>query len=439
MRPTALAIEEIQAAVHGLEATTVSTAVSYDDPEWLTALAGSKIIGDVGGNAASITGSIVEAQVTGLAASLAAKADESAVVHKAGDESIAGTKTFSGNVFAPYLQSSGGVVGNIITCIGANSAFLVTRRDTEVGAFQILSVSGEFSLYNMATTSIAFSVGADGVIHGDGSGLTGVAHLGGVETFTGKKTFTSGFTIDVSGSTQAVPSDVGFVGTGTTWASRFFFGDAGTYLQSGFGTKLQIGAYWGVEISGNRESSGPSFVEGSPSDPALSVIGTTSTAPVLSISGVEGQSGNYFQVLDSLGAPVLTLSSNGILSGNGSALTNLKASSFMSVGASSTSTLRDLGFIDGGFVDPTDDSYSGYISIRVQDHAAGSGGREGIRVQSDGGAARVSLSSPSSQPPDASLAPGQVTFWVDESTNSLNFRIRYSEGTTLKSGSVPLS
>src|SRR5208282_5787328 len=46
---------------------------SYADPSWITSLAGSKITGSISGNAASITGSITESQVTGLVTDLAAK------------------------------------------------------------------------------------------------------------------------------------------------------------------------------------------------------------------------------------------------------------------------------------------------------------------------------------------------------------------------------
>lgn len=52
----------------------VSTILSYADPSWLTALAGSKISGDIAGNAASIDGTITESQVVGLIADLATKA-----------------------------------------------------------------------------------------------------------------------------------------------------------------------------------------------------------------------------------------------------------------------------------------------------------------------------------------------------------------------------
>jgi hypothetical protein len=50
----------------------VYTTGSYANPSWITSLAGSKITGDISGNAASIMGSITESQVTNLSMDLSA-------------------------------------------------------------------------------------------------------------------------------------------------------------------------------------------------------------------------------------------------------------------------------------------------------------------------------------------------------------------------------
>ena len=52
----------------------VLTAGSYSNPTWLTSISGTIVSGDIPGNAASITGSITEGQVTNLVTDLAAKA-----------------------------------------------------------------------------------------------------------------------------------------------------------------------------------------------------------------------------------------------------------------------------------------------------------------------------------------------------------------------------
>lgn len=51
----------------------VLTTGSYSNPSWIVSLAGSKITGNISGNAASITGTITESQVVNLVADLAAK------------------------------------------------------------------------------------------------------------------------------------------------------------------------------------------------------------------------------------------------------------------------------------------------------------------------------------------------------------------------------
>lgn len=76
----------------------VSTGGTYSDPAWLTSLAGSKVSGDIAGDAASITGTITESQVVGLTSDLGAKAADNAVVHLAGTETVSGQKTFSADV-----------------------------------------------------------------------------------------------------------------------------------------------------------------------------------------------------------------------------------------------------------------------------------------------------------------------------------------------------
>ncbi len=40
---------------------------------------------------------------------------------------------------------------------------------------------------------------------------------------------------------------------------------------------------------------------------------------------------------------------------------------------------------------------------------------------------------------DADLGAGEVNIWVDEANNALNFKVKYSDGITVKSGSVALA
>lgn len=53
-------------------------------------------------------------------------------------------------------------------------------------------------------------------------------------------------------------------------------------------------------------------------------------------------------------------------------------------GLSSTSTARDVGYVDAGFISSTDASYTGFVRLCAQDFNATTGGREGVRVASTG-------------------------------------------------------
>ena len=61
------------------------------------------------------------------------------------------------------------------------------------------------------------------------------------------------------------------------------------------------------------------------------------------------------------------------------------------------------------------------------------------RIESDGSNPRSYQCAPPAAPVDASIPTSMLTLSVDETGNTLNVRVRYSDGTTLKSGSVPLS
>lgn len=52
---------------------------------------------------------------------------------------------------------------------------------------------------------------------------------------------------------------------------------------------------------------------------------------------------------------------------------------------------------------------------------------------------RVFQAAPNSAPTDGDLQAGEITFYLDESGNNLIVRVKYSDGTTLKSGTVALT
>lgn len=66
---TALTAANISAGTANITVTNgVVTTGNYSNPSWITTLGGNKITGNISGNAASITGSVPVAQVTGAAA-----------------------------------------------------------------------------------------------------------------------------------------------------------------------------------------------------------------------------------------------------------------------------------------------------------------------------------------------------------------------------------
>jgi hypothetical protein len=119
----------------------VVTTGSYADPSWLTSLAGSKVTGNIGGNAASISGSITESQVTNLTTDLAAKALlASSVVSKtsaytvtSSDDMVVANAT--GGAFTVTLPNA--------TTVGDGREFTVKKIDSSSNAVTIGTTSSQ--------------------------------------------------------------------------------------------------------------------------------------------------------------------------------------------------------------------------------------------------------------------------------------------------------
>jgi hypothetical protein len=105
-------------------------------------------------------------------------------------------------------------------------------------------------------------------------------------------------------------------------------------------------------------------------------------------------------------------------------------------GVTSTAAVRDMAAFHASWATSTDASRKGRATISACDWTGTD--REGLRIESDGANARVSIAVPASAPTDANILAGQVAIWLDEAGNKLKFRVRYSDGTTLKSGEVAL-
>ena len=55
------------------------------------------------------------------------------------------------------------------------------------------------------------------------------------------------------------------------------------------------------------------------------------------------------------------------------------------------------------------------------------------------GSGNAFLTAPAAAAADGLLATSSVHFWVNEATNALTFKVKYSNGTTVKSGTVALA
>lgn len=148
---------------------------------------------------------------------------------------------------------------------------------------------------------------AAGDFIGGGSALTGVVHATGDETIADNKTFTGRLfcSFDDATSSTANPAQFGGVGSGVAYASRLLIDSGADCLQAGAGQRTQLASWWGTEIRGNRQGDPPAFVAGSPSDPSLTVVGSTAAAPVLRAVAAAGQAGNTVEVVSSDGVTVL--------------------------------------------------------------------------------------------------------------------------------------
>lgn len=89
----------------------------------------------------------------------------------------------------------------------------------------------------------------------------------------------------------------------------------------------------------------------------------------------------------------------------------------------------------------TDDAIAigrGANATHINATALGQGVATTATNQVNLGTKRLFAGVPTTAPADANLIAGQVSFWVDEAANTLTVKVKYSNGTTVKSGTVAL-
>jgi hypothetical protein len=98
----------------------------------------------------------------------------------------------------------------------------------------------------------------------------------------------------------------------TDEAARFQFGDAWNSWQNAFGQRMQIQAYWSLELIGSRQTTSPiSFATGSVDDPSVIVLSGNAARKVLVVKGEASQTENLIEWQDNAGTALGVITADG--------------------------------------------------------------------------------------------------------------------------------
>ena len=168
----------------------VVTTGSYSDPSWITALAGSKITGNISGNAANVTGTVAVAN-GGTGATTAANARVNLLPSYTSNELKALRVNAAGTDVEWFTVSAGGdVAGPASATDNALVRFDATTGKLIQNSVGILSDTGDLSGIAALSMSGALTLSggtANGVAYLNGSK---VLTTGSALTFNGSNTFT---------------------------------------------------------------------------------------------------------------------------------------------------------------------------------------------------------------------------------------------------------
>lgn len=159
-----------------------------------------------------------------------------------------------------------------------------------------------------------------------------------------------GVNIDVTGSNTTTPSVFGFTNLtgGSGRAAILQFGDNNNSFQNAADSRLQINAYYGIEIGGNREGTGPqAFIAGTSTDASVRIIGTQTGAPVLQVSGASGQTSDLQDWKIGTGTSLANVNAAGLIFAPnfGAGIAASTSASFLA--KAGTTTLAPLRFTSG--------------------------------------------------------------------------------------------
>jgi len=119
-------------------------------------------------------------------------------------------------------------------------------------------------------------------------------------------------TISTTGSSSSSLRKLIFSGLLSGEGASIQFGNEWDSIGLLYGNRMLMQSYYGIEISGNRQSgSARSFATGTSADASLSVIGTTTSAPVLTVVSSAGQSANLQEWQNNAGTPIASVDASG--------------------------------------------------------------------------------------------------------------------------------
>lgn len=138
----------------------------------------------------------------------------------------------------------------------------------------------------------------------------------------------SSFKLTTYGSNTTTPKILGFDGISTGEAVQFHMGDSFHGFKLGFGGNLTEFAYYGLKFYGNAQGATIPYGAGYASDPAVNIIGTTASAPVLAATAASSQSANIQEWRDSSGTALSAIDPDGSFTGNAATSTALHIISY---------------------------------------------------------------------------------------------------------------
>ncbi len=199
------------------------------------------------------------------------------------------------------------VNGNVgIGTYKENAGLSVMNGNVGIGTWNpraTLDVEGTLS-----TTSFAGNVGV------------GTLVASNLLTVNGNMVANGSILTNPNGSTAAAPRLFGFSPAFTTGqAAQIQFGDNNNIIQNGYGDRMQLSAYWGIEIHGDFQGVAGGFVTGVASDASLTVFApTTANNNILSLVNNAGTT--TYDVVGSTGnlgiGTTITSSAMSVMSGN---------------------------------------------------------------------------------------------------------------------------